>query len=184
MNTLIFQPTFSDFIQLTGIVVSLITSLIAIIISVKTLRQNSKMIEESTRPNIQIYPVYMDSVLYIIIKNFGSSEAIIDEVECNHEFTEAESFDNSSKDGFGNLCGALFSPGYSLKCPLVGYAVSKETFEFQVKYHSFTKEYSSKFSFNPYINSPFADTYPSAKTVEGHLGNIANSLHSIRKLNL
>lgn len=40
----------SDIIQLLGIIASLATSIIAIIISVVSLKQNSKMIADSTRP--------------------------------------------------------------------------------------------------------------------------------------
>lgn len=40
----------ADLIEIIGIIVSLITSVVAIGISVQTLRQNSVMIEESTRP--------------------------------------------------------------------------------------------------------------------------------------
>lgn len=52
--------TTSDVIDLIGIFASLFIGVIAIIISILSLRQNSKMIEESTRPNIQIYPVFLD----------------------------------------------------------------------------------------------------------------------------
>lgn len=45
----------SDIIQIVGIIVSLITSIIAICISVKTLKQNSYVLQESTRGNICIY---------------------------------------------------------------------------------------------------------------------------------
>ena len=45
----------SDVIEILGIIASLITSVIAIVISVKTLHQNSQMIEESTRPYIVVY---------------------------------------------------------------------------------------------------------------------------------
>lgn len=70
----------SDLIQLTSIVLSLITSTIAIVISAINLRQNSKMIEESTRPYITIY---LDAITiceqdsFFIIKNFGNSPAEI-----------------------------------------------------------------------------------------------------------
>ena len=43
--------TTSDVIDLIGIFASLFIGVIAIIISILSLRQNSKMIEESTRPN-------------------------------------------------------------------------------------------------------------------------------------
>lgn len=170
----------SDWIQLIGILASSIIGTAGIVISVHTLRQNNKMIEESTRPNIQIYPVYANSILYIVIKNFGSSEAIIDEIICNHVFTKAESFTDPEKEIF-NLSGAIFSPGYSLKCPLISHAVSNETYEFRVKYHSAQKKYSAAFSFNPYKNAPFADTYPSGETSEDHLRNISKDMHNIFK---
>lgn len=70
----------SDKIQLLGIVVSTLTSLIAIIISVRTLKQNSKMIEDSSRPYIGIYGMstyICNRHYYIIIKNFGQSVAHI-----------------------------------------------------------------------------------------------------------
>ena len=51
----VLQLSPSDLIQIAGIIVSLICSLIAIAISLKTLKQNSKMIENSTRPYIGIY---------------------------------------------------------------------------------------------------------------------------------
>ena len=50
------QLTPSDKVQVVGIIVSAVISVIAIFISVLTLRQNSKMIEESSRPVISIYP--------------------------------------------------------------------------------------------------------------------------------
>ena len=70
--------TWSDIIEIAGIIASTITSIIAIAISVKTLRQNNKMLEESTRPNIQIYSIYSDTIVYIMIKNFGQSSCTID----------------------------------------------------------------------------------------------------------
>lgn len=174
----------SEIIDIFGIITSLTVSIIAIAISVITLRQNSKMIEESSRPNIQIYPIYIDSIMYIVIKNFGSSEAVIDKIECTHDFTEAEFFGPPRKNVFNSLQGAIFSPGYSLRCPLISYAVSNEIFDFQIKYHSSKKEYKATFSFNPYVNAPFADTYPSANSMEEHVHNISKDLHSIFKLNL
>ncbi|MCI6464727.1 MAG: hypothetical protein MSA90_04585 [Faecalicatena sp.] len=179
------ELSISDIIQIIGILASLLTSLIAIIISVITLRQNSKMIEESLRPNIQIYPVYINSIVYIIVKNFGSSQAYIDEISCSHKFTKKEIFgDDLGTDIFERLNGALFSPGYSIKCPLVGYAVTDDLFKFDIKYHTNKKRYSDTFLFNLTINAPFADVYPSSNNTEQCLKNIAKELHDIVKINL
>ena len=66
--------TTSDWIEIFGILASLITSIIAIIISVKTLQQNNKMIEESTRPYIVVCGKVIncqDPTFYLVIKNYG-----------------------------------------------------------------------------------------------------------------
>ena len=48
-NEFIAKLTPSDIIQILGIIASFLTALVAIIISLVTMRQNSKMIEESSR---------------------------------------------------------------------------------------------------------------------------------------
>lgn len=174
----------SDKIQLWGILLSTFASLVAIVISIASLRQNSKMLEEASRPNIQIYPIFMDSILYIVIKNFGASEAVIDELTCDHTFTKAETFGKDGDNIFSDLTGAIFSPGYSIRLPLVGHAVANEVFDFKISYHSAVKKYSAEFSFNPYNNAPFADTYPVGKSIEDHLHHIEKDLHGILKLKL
>ena len=177
--------TASDIIEIFGIIASLITGIVAIVISVKTLRQNALMIEESTRPQIQIYPVYMNGFLYLVIKNFGTSEAYIDSIKCSHSFSPEEiPGQTMSGDIFSVLNGSILSSGYSIRCPLLGYKVPNEIFDFEVKYHSSSRKYESKFSFNPLKNAPYADLYPSSSAVDGHLSNIAKELRDIVKTNL
>ena len=83
--------TISDWIQVFGIICSLLTSVLAIIISVITLKQSNKMIEDSTRPVISIYSKYFDGKLYIVVKNFGSSLCIIDYIDSDMNITQEES---------------------------------------------------------------------------------------------
>ena len=66
----VLQLSPSDLIQIAGIIVSLICSLIAIAISLKTLKQNSKMIENSTRPYIGIYIASTVVKTLISVRNF------------------------------------------------------------------------------------------------------------------
>ena len=176
--------TTSDCIQLFGIIASLISSLVAIIISIVSLRQNNKMREDSTRPNIQIYPVFLNNILYIVIRNFGNSEAIIDDLKCNHKFNRDEYFTNSNGNDFAKLVGSSICQGYSLRCPLASYAVADELYEFKIKYHSSTHKYEGTFSFNPTKSIPFADSYPSANSAEQDLHNLSRSLHDMVKLKL
>lgn len=177
--------TVSDIIEITGIISSTTVSIVAVAISLVSLRQNSKMIEEANRPNIQIYPVYMNSIVYIVIKNFGSSEAYIDQITCSHQFTAKETLgDNLGADIFSKLKGAILSPGYSLKCPLIAHEISDDNFSFHVSYHSSSKRYEGEFCFNMSANAPFADLYPTSHTTDGHLQNISRELRDIVKTRL
>lgn len=105
------QLSTSDCIQVAGLIASLVVSLIAIIISVLTLKQNSKMIEESTRPNIVIYNdiVSADSpIQYLIMRNFGNSSATI--IDLHLLYTGDPKY---SKTLFSHMKGQVIAPGQS-----------------------------------------------------------------------
>ena len=85
----------SDIIQICGIIASLLTSIIAIVISLVTLLQNSKMIEESSRAVISIYPQNINTgmpMLFLVIKNFGNSPAIIHKFDYDFDFMDCYRF--------------------------------------------------------------------------------------------
>lgn len=69
----------SDLIQLIGIMVAIITGITSIAISIITLRQNSKVVKESNKAQIEIFPykVYGDIYPKIRIQNFGQITGII-----------------------------------------------------------------------------------------------------------
>ena len=61
-------------------ILSFILAVISVVTVVITLRQNNKMIEESTRPVISIYTDEINAgnpFFYLIVKNFGKSPAYI-----------------------------------------------------------------------------------------------------------
>ena len=83
----------SDIIQLIGILVALLVGTISIIISVVTLRQNSRIVKESNKAQIDIFPISMgdDMVPSIRIQNFGKSPArIINITTDNDEINSSE----------------------------------------------------------------------------------------------
>lgn len=179
------QLTPSDVIEICGIIASLLVSIVAIAISIISLRQNSRMIEESTRPNLQIYPVYMNSILYIVIKNYGASEAYIDQIDCDHQFSPNETMgDKLGADIFSRVKGAILSPGYAIKCPLIAHEITDDDFRFHLLYHSTEKSYEAEFHFNVSANAPFADIYPTSHSTDGHLQNISRELRDIVKTRL
>lgn len=70
----------SDWITLFGILASTVVSIVSVAIAVLTLQQNSKMLQENTRPYITIYftVTYVDSACgYFVIENFGQTGAQI-----------------------------------------------------------------------------------------------------------
>ena len=137
----------SDIIEIIGIIASTIASIIAIVISVKTLRQNSNMIEESTRPYVVVYgntTNFQQPNFYLIIKNYGSSGATITKFSCDHDLAD---FSYSTKNTpFENICGTFIAPGQSLMTNLrTKLLFNKEiTLNCQIEYKTKSKTYSEK----------------------------------------
>lgn len=176
---------FATKINIILCILSFLLAAISIIFVVLTIRQNSKMIEEATRPNIQIYPELMEYYAYIVIKNFGQSSAYIDSVTCNHKFNKAETLnDDIGKNIFDMISNSFLAPGHSIKCPLIAHKVFDVPFEFKIKYHANNKIYTDTFCFKMQSNFPFADLLPDGKKSDDHLKNISKYLNTIAKSNL
>ena len=106
-------------VQAIGIIASLITSIVAIIISIKTLKQNSKTLEESTRPYVTMYYDVIifesdDINEYLILKNFGQTGTNITKFQCDSDLSLLSPFDGFLP--FQNIKGTFLAPGQSLKC--------------------------------------------------------------------
>ena len=111
-----------------------VTSVITVII---TLKQNNKMIEESTRPIITIYTDEINfgtPVFYLVIKNFGKSAAVITDISYNTDFSNCYRV-NNGKDYLKELKNAMLAPGQSRVCMLDYQKVNKEV-TFIIKYKS------------------------------------------------
>lgn len=79
-----------------GIIVNIILSIlsfalaaISVITVVITLKQNNKMIEANSRPYVVAYLVYQEapSHIYLCIKNFGKTSAIVKSLNIKPEFS-------------------------------------------------------------------------------------------------
>lgn len=152
--------TTSDKIQLFGIAISSLASIIAIIISILTLRQNSKMIEDSSRPYIGIYGMstyICDRHYYIIIKNFGQSIAYIESLSYNFDLAKLALHDDF--DPFGNIDGSTLAPGQSYRCAIDFDKIPKgklSFIHFHIKYSSGVHNYEDEISLK----------------IDGNLGNL------------
>ena len=79
--------TISDIIQLLLLLITIISTISAIAISVKTLKQNNKMIEESSRAHIVFYVEHFrhSNKFFLTIKNFGNSKGVLNNIKINPE---------------------------------------------------------------------------------------------------
>lgn len=111
--------TLSEKIQIIGIFFSTVTASIAIVISVLTLRQNTKMIEASSRPYIGIYlaSVYVSNIsIYLVIKNFGQSSAHIKSFSYDYDLSQCNQHSFPNREPFQNIENSTLMPGQSFRC--------------------------------------------------------------------
>lgn len=77
-----------DFATIVNIILSILSFLLAVISVVTvviTLKQNNKMLESNSRPYVVAYLVYQEapSHIYLCIKNFGKTSAIVKSLNIN-----------------------------------------------------------------------------------------------------
>ena len=127
----------SNIIEICGIAASLITGIVAIIISVKTLKQNSKMIEESTRPYITIYfqtTTVRTQRPYFVIKNFGNTGATISSITCDYDLKKCSV--DSCATLFSHIANTFLAPQQSIPCSVnIKNIIDEENFlTFKIEY--------------------------------------------------
>lgn len=175
------QPlTPTDIIEIIGIITSLITSIVAIVISVKTLKQNSEMIEESTRPYISMYigtTYFSSTTMYLIMKNYGSSSAIITDFSCTYDLSQL-AYDGKSVP-FAHIVGSNLCPGESLQFPINARDLPDDVTKMDIKITY--KSGSNMYTENTVINfaSHFDMLHLRANTKEQHLKEISFALQDI-----
>ena len=172
--------TASNIIEIFGIVISLFTSIVAIVISVKTLKQNSQMIEESSRPYITMYigTTYFSSpIVYLVMKNFGSSSAEITNFNCSVDLSEY-AYD-TNRIPFAHILGTHLAPGQTLSFPIkvIGISRDVEPFIFEIEYKTFSKVYSETISLNFAANLDII--HMRANTKDQHMKEISFALQDI-----
>ena len=168
----------SDQIQLLGIITTLIVSIVAIVISLATLRQNSKMIEESSRPLIAIYGESISvgsPTFYIVVKNFGASPALITKFEYDCDFTPLY-LSYKGTDYLKTLQNSVLAPGQSRICAL-NYSALTDPITFTLSYSSGIKVYHDKISVDLKAGASMLVVKNSTKNKD--FRNISHSLQEI-----
>lgn len=127
----------STIVNIILCVLSFILAAISVVTVVITLRQNNKMIEESTRPVISVYTDEINAgnpFFYLIVKNFGKSPAYITKFEYDFDFKGCYKIRND-RDYLEGLNNAVLAPGQSRICTLDYAKIDKEV-TFTLEYHS------------------------------------------------
>lgn len=171
----------SDVIQLLGIIISLVTSVVAIIISVLSLKQNSKMIADSTRPYIGVYGsgTYVSQArFYIIVKNFGQSSAHIDDFKCDIDLSKYQVVSSKNRP-FQHIQGTTFMPGQSFRCVVDFNKIIHDTslIVFNISYSASGRTYSDCIPLN--VAATIGNNVAHTTTQGNEIKNLSETLQDI-----
>lgn len=109
----------SDIIEIISIIASTAVSTIAIVISLKTLRQNSRALEESTRPYISMYlscTYCSGTTVFLVMKNYGNSSAVITDFKSGMDLSIC-AYDKEFIP-FSHIVGTNLAPNEAIKYPV------------------------------------------------------------------
>ena len=163
------------------------TAIFSIIIAILTLRSNEKMIEASTRPYVVVYSSitnYSFPHYRIVIKNFGSSAALINNFY--YENVTGFIYDSENRNPFEKLNGLTLAPNQSLivnldpnKIKLIPEYVNVE-FKFKINYESPTgKKYFETYNDRIFNKKDILSHRPEMKKEHKPLEVIAHALIEI-----
>ena len=147
--------TISDWISLLSVIASLITSIVAIVISVKTLKQSNYAIEEDSRANIMFY---IDTLTggqnYLVLKNFGNSFGKILDIDISPNIQYSKFEDSQPMSAITEFSNITLAPGQSIKSLFDFNEYPDKIFEVTIKYKTLGKTYTENYTLNiSYINS-------------------------------
>ncbi|PQZ54622.1 MULTISPECIES: hypothetical protein [Bacillus] len=172
----------SDLVQIISPIVGIGTSVVAIIISVLSLRVTKSSIEEANRPYVVVYRDYIQVLSsiheYLIIKNFGKSGATIDSIIFEPSYIDSM----SGKEYFRNIRDAFIAPGQSISTIVSANAFGEEhngKIKVTIKYHTDKKEYQEVITLNDDVRRDliFSKVKPSKnKTIEEVMTNATEEI--------
>lgn len=141
----------SEIIDLFGIIASIFLSLVAIVIAVLTLRQNSKMLEESTRPYICItFDIIKLSsqIPRFIIKNYGQTGACITDFQYPEIFKTCDFGASHFNKQFDLVKGLFLAPQQSFTISIFKVPEEINDVEFTISYKANKKNYKEIIKLN------------------------------------
>ncbi len=138
----------SDWIEFCGVLVSMFIGIVSIVVAVLTLRQNSKMIAESTRPYVVVsFERTFTAVQrnYFVIKNYGQTGAYINKFECLTKVILDDLEQDEMADQIQTVQNSFLAPGQKLCLPFNS-PLSTLDVAFALEYCALKKVYNEVFS--------------------------------------
>ena len=179
--------TCKDWIELLLSISSLVCAIVSVVIVILTIRQNNKMLEESTRPVLSVYATRGHTgslpVNYIAVRNFGNSAATVEELRYDYNLVPCYDIDDCDKDWLQGVVGTIIAPGQSKIC-FIDFDKIKRPVVFSISYRSGTgikykEDYTVDFSAGVMLES---SNIP--KTDEAALKSIALLMQEMLKKDL
>lgn len=174
----------SDIIQLIGIMVAIITGIFSIAISVITLRQNSNIVKESNKAQIEIFPfkVYGDIYPKIRIQNFGMTTGKIIDIKTIPEMPVEQMVINP----FEFYKDLSLAPNQSFTTTFCKNNSNKaevpiEVFDVEITYTTLNETVKSTFHINYKFLHGYTETMSTSKTTESALDKINQSIQGLQQ---
>lgn len=134
----------SDIIEIISIIANLITSIIAIVISILTLKQASKAVIESSRADIVFYvDTLTGDQQFLTIKNFGKSVGRILSLKIAPEldYSKSTQMHNDSNPVLPDYANILLAPNQCIKSWFPFSYYPDKHFDVYIKYKTLGKTY-------------------------------------------
>lgn len=145
----------SDWIEIFSVIASLATSIIAIVISIKTLKQSNNAIVESSRANIMFY---IDTLTggqnYLVLKNFGNSVGKILSIDVSPNIQYSKLVEGSNLSAITEFTNITLAPGQCVKSWFDFKDYPDKIFNVKLRYETLDKVYTENYTLNiSYIDS-------------------------------
>ena len=132
-------------------ILSFILATISVVTVVITLRQNNKMISESTRPYITIYLdtiTICEQISYFVLKNFGHCAANITRFEYDNCLKTTKQKSALLQEQFDCIQGITLAPGQSKLLEYETSKINKDILTFVIGYTALGKYYEDQIELN------------------------------------
>lgn len=149
----------SDWINATLCILSLILAVISVVTVAITLRQNHRMIENSTRPYVTIYgavTAFHATQFYLVLRNYGQSSAQITDFSCNIDLSNLV-LEDGLPVPFKHIIGCTLAPGQAIQFPInhLRLRAMDSPLSFTIRYSFMKKTYEEVVSVNVQSHSDY-----------------------------